>query len=119
MFSKVLKFFTFRSLLLLTYTLLISFFVRWFIVLYFNYDLSTLKDFFFTGIIVSFVLKFFINLSKFNLFELAFCESDSDSETDWDRVNVEIDKREGIKGKDRGKGKGVTCRVPIKYNAGE
>ena len=54
-FSNLRNLFTIRSFLILSITLVISFSVRWYIVNYFNYDLYTFKDFFFIGILVSFV----------------------------------------------------------------
>ncbi len=61
-FSNLKNLFTFRSLFILIFTLVLSFAVRWFIVNYFNYDLYTFKDFFIIGIIVSFIRSFVMDI---------------------------------------------------------
>jgi hypothetical protein len=61
-FYNLKNLFTFRSLFILIITLILTFSVRWFIVNYFNYDLYTFKDFFFIGIIVSFIRPLIMDL---------------------------------------------------------
>jgi len=54
-FTNLKNLFTLRSLFILIITLLISFSLRWFLVLYFKYDLYAFKDFCIIGFLVSFI----------------------------------------------------------------
>ena len=54
-FSNLRNLFTLISFIILALTLVISFSVRWYIVKYFNYDLSHFKDLFIIGSLVSFI----------------------------------------------------------------
>ena len=54
-FANLRNLFTLRSLAILSITLVLSFAVRWYIVHYFNYDLSQFKDFFLIGLLVSLI----------------------------------------------------------------
>ena len=65
-FTNLKNLFTLRSLFILIITLLISFSVRWLLVLYFNYDLYVFKDFCITGLLVSFIRPLILDI--FDLF---------------------------------------------------
>ncbi len=72
-FTNLKNLFNFRSLFILIITLVLSFSARWFIVHYFNYDLSVFKDFFLIGILVSFILNVVNYFSDFQLFRPLLC----------------------------------------------
>ncbi len=73
-FTNLKNLFTLRSLFILIITLLISFSVRWLLVLYFNYDLYVFKDFCITGLLVSFILSVQNYFSEFEFFKPLLCD---------------------------------------------
>lgn len=73
-FSNLRSFFTIRNFIKLALTLILSYYLRSYIITLLDLDYSALEDFFLIGIIVSFILKVFSVCENFSVFSVEHLE---------------------------------------------